>query len=226
MRRFLSLLFLSGVFAAGVFSQPKVEVVGGEKFDFGDIWTSSAKRLLTIKNRGTSKLNISNVSASCGCTGTILSEDKISPGKSGTLQISFDASRFSGKVEKSVSFETNDSTRRRVVITFTATVNKTLEFDPAYFYFSTYPDSLTSTDITVKNSSSTPIHILSITPSSHAVTVTSSVSEIPPGEDAELTAALKVKSAGTTSGDIVILTDHPKIPKFTLRFFALVKARK
>jgi hypothetical protein len=41
-----------------------------------------------------------------------------------------------------------------------------------------------------------------------------------------LTAALKVKSAGTTSGDIVILTDHPKIPKFTLRFFALVKARK
>ena len=224
--RLASLCLLSGILTALAFSQPKIEVVGGTSFDFGDIWTNSAKRLLTIRNIGKSKLVISNVSASCGCTGTLLSNSEILPGKSGTLQISFDASRFSGKVQKDVSFQTNDTTQKRVGIKFSATVNKTLEFDPGYFYFSTYPDSFASKDITVKNSSSTPIHILSITPSSKAVSVTSSLMEIPPGEDAELTAALKVKSAGTTSGDIVITTDHPKVPKYTLRFFALVKEKK
>jgi len=226
LRRFASFLLLSALLAAGALAQPKLEIVGGESFDFGDIWTSSAKRLLTLKNRGTSKLVISNVSASCGCTGLLMSDDEIPPGKSGTLQITFDASRFSGHVEKNLTFETNDTTHRRVGIKFTATVNKTLEFDPEYFYFSTYPDSLASKDITIKNSSSTPIKILSITPSSNTVSVSSSLSEIPPGEDAELTATLRLKSTGTSSGEVVITTDHPKVPKFTLRFFALVKEKK
>jgi len=226
LRRVALFVLLTGLLAACGFSQPKLEIVGGETFDFGDIWTTSAVKLVTLNNRGTSKLAISKVSAACGCTGLLLSEAEIPPGKSGTLQITFDASRFSGKVEKSLTFETNDTTHRRVGIKFTANVNKTLEFDPEYFYFSTFPDSLASKDITIKNFSSTPIRILSITPSSNAISVSSSSNEIPAGEDTELTATLKVKSAGTASGNIIITTDHPKVPKFTLRFFALVKATK
>ena len=107
-------------FVGITYGQPKLHVVGGTSFDFGDVYSTSASKVLTIQNLGRDTLIIFNVGTSCGCTAALASEDHIPPGDSGTVSITFDAKRFSGKVEKLVSLTTNDTSQRYIAINFTA----------------------------------------------------------------------------------------------------------
>ncbi len=215
-------LLLSGALSA----QPRLSITGGTTFDFGELYASSAKKLLTLLNTGKDTLVITNVSASCGCTGALLSNAHIAPRDSGILAITFDAKRFSGPVEKAVSFLTNDKTQPHVTVTFRATVNKTLEFDPEYFYLSTFADSLVTKEMMVKNSSKQTITLLRITPHSGLISVMATKNAIEPGEDITLSCSGKFSEARTFSGNIEIATDHPMAPLFTIRYFALVKGNK
>ena len=129
-------------------------------------------------------------------------------------------------VEKFISFSTNETGHEQVSLSFHATVNKTLEFDPEYFYFSTYPDSAATKELSVRNSSKQLIRILSIHPSSALIAVTTTDNRIEPGEEIALSGSIRLKYAGTFSGNVEITTDHPKVPVFTIRYFALVKEKK
>ncbi len=217
---------LTCLMPAHLLAQPRLHIVGGASFDFGELYTPSAKKLLTLRNTGQDTLIISNVSASCGCTGVLMSHNRIAAGDSGVLAITFDAKRFSGPVEKIVSFSTNDKSQEHVRITFRATVNKTLEFEPEYFYFSTFPDSIATKELTIKNSSKKVIRLLRIAPSSEVFSVTASEDRIEPGQEITLTGSVKLASVGTFSGNVEITTDHSNVPSFAVRYFALVKERK
>ncbi len=208
------------------FSQPKMFLVDGKSPDFGDIYTPATERLLTFKNIGTDTLTISNVSTSCGCTVALLSNDHIAPGGSGILSVKFEAKRFSGKVEKAISLNTNDTEQKHVSINFHANVIKSLELEPEYFFFSAFPDSTTEKTITITNSSSQTIHIQSVKPSSDFITVKISSDKLEPGDEATLTGTIHPIEAGTTRGDIEITTDFSPYPKFTVSFFAYIKAQK
>lgn len=216
----------AGLFTCTLLAQPKLDVVGGTTFSFGDLYSPSARKLLTLRNTGKDTLIVSNVGASCGCTGALISHDHIAPRDSGILQITFDAKRFNGPVEKVVSFATNDKHQEHVSVTFHANVFKTLELDPEYFYFSTYPDSVSTKEVTVRNSSNQTIRLLRIKASSDVVSVIATRDELEPGEETSLSASGKFEAAGTFSGNIEITTDHPKLPSVAIRYFALVKGKK
>lgn len=226
LRRLISISAIGILSLSYASSQPKLDLIGGTGFDFGEIWTPTAKKLLTLRNRGNDTLIISNVSASCGCTGALISHDHIAPGDSGLLSITFDASRFGGKVEKFISFESNDTSQKHITITFHANVNKTLDFEPGHFYFSTYPDSLVTKEVTIANSSSATIHILKLQTSSTDFIVSSSATEIGPGEHITLTGSISIKQTGTFRGNVTIITDHPVVPRYTLNYFVLSKEKK
>ncbi len=67
-------------------AQPKFTLDGGMAFDFGELYTTTpVEKTLRISNSGSDTLRITNVSGSCGCTGTLLSASEIPPGGSGTL---------------------------------------------------------------------------------------------------------------------------------------------
>ena len=208
------------------FSQPKLLIVEGTSPNFGDIYTPTAERFLTLKNIGTDTLIISGVSTSCGCTAALVSNDHIAPKESGTVSIRFDAKRFSGPVVKAVSWNTNDSTHKHVNINFTANVIKSLECDPEYFFFSTTIDSTEVKTVTIQNSSSRTIHIHSVTPSSNFISVTLSDTELEPNEEATLTGTIHPTEAGTVRGSIEIATDFSLYPKVSVGFFAYTKPRK
>jgi hypothetical protein len=206
-------------------SQPKVVIVGGLSFDFGEINSSmTAKRIITIRNEGNDTLTIQNVSGSCGCTGTLLSNDHIIPGDSGTLAISFDPRKFSGHVEKAVSMDTNDPKNPRPHITFTATVEKTLTIEPEYVVFHAGTNIPAKETLTITNTSSQALRILSITSSSSLLSFESFKQELEPGKSAEITCIFTSLKQGTEKGDISITTSDQKLPVITLRFFALVKS--
>jgi hypothetical protein len=218
-------LILLMMMAAGVvFTQPKLVIEGGKKFDLGDLYTSQpAKHVVTLRNAGTDTLLVYEVSATCGCTGTMMSNDHIPPGGTGALAISFDPSKFSGKVEKGLSFRTNDTSAARNHLTFTANIVKVLTVEPDYVVFSRlYSDSTSTQEIVIDNDTDGPVRILSISVMPENLTVVASDTKIESGNEIKLTCTFKGGKPGTHKGTIEIRTDHPRVPVLDVRFFAFV----
>ena len=222
----IRLLALSCISAGFAFSQPKFNLIGGTKFDFGDLYFGAAKKVLMIRNDGTDTLIVSNISASCGCTGTLMSNDHILPGDSGALSIMFHTRNLAGHAEKAVTLDSNDPDHKHVRIIFTANVIGVLDVVPDYLYFQTNRDSIATQTVTIKNRGTESFNITSTTTTLDNVGLKLSDSRLRPGQEATLTVTLTPKSAGTLKGNIEIDTDHPKVPSVSVRVFALVTGKK
>lgn len=60
-------------------------------WDFGDIKPDQkVEKVLKLSNDGKSEMIIDNVSASCGCTAAVVSNDKIAPGSATELRVGYD----------------------------------------------------------------------------------------------------------------------------------------
>ena len=222
-RLFLVSIFWLIALSCLLVAQPKVDVIGGTNLDFGNLYTGNTyKQNVTLRNIGTDTLIVTNVSASCGCTGTLMTNDHIVPGDSGVLSITFNPSRFGGKVEKAVTFDVNDTTKGHVRVVFKANVIKVVEVSPEYLMFRITQDSTGYGSVTIKNIGQDSIHILSAMPSSDDIQVTFSKNAIQPGGEREIEVSFKPKSTGTVKGTLNILTDDEHVPTISMRYFALV----
>ena len=206
--------------------QPKLNLVGGKRVDFGDIYTISTRKILTLKNVGDDTLIITEVSGSCGCTGTLMTNDHLAPGDSGHLAITFNAKNYNGEIEKAVSFVTNDTTQKYNTITFVGNVIKSFQLEPEYLFFSTTVDSITTKSLTLKNIYSQTIKILSAKTSSSDISIKLSGDKVEPGEELTITAIILLKKAGTASGNIDITTDFVHSPFLSIRYVALAMRKK
>ncbi len=124
---------------------PKVVVSEGN-FDLGEVpYTLPTDKTITVKNEGESVLQLTDFKTSCGCTSVVLKipgmEDspkfemhnnptgyvgEIAAGKEAELDIKFDpkAHNITGKVERTVFFNTNDPNKEKITITFKADVRE------------------------------------------------------------------------------------------------------
>ncbi len=207
-------------------AQPKFTLVEGTHFDFGDLYYGTAKKILTIRNDGLDTLEISNVSASCGCTGTLMSNDHLAPHDSGALSITFNTKNIVGKAEKAVSLETNDPDHKKVRITFSANVIGILDLQPEYIYFQLKGDSAGTQNVTVKNRGTSDVNITSATTTMPNVKLSLSRTHLKPTEEATLTVTLSPAGKGTVKGNIELTTDHPKLPSIQVRVFGLVMEKE
>jgi hypothetical protein len=209
-----------------LFGQPKFNLIGGTRFDYGEINVSTTvQRILTIKNDGTDTLIISDVSASCGCTGTLLSNDHIAPGDSGALSISFDSKKFSGKVEKAVSMNTNDPSNKKVRIIFSANVISLLAIEPDYLFIKAPIETTTTSTVYVKNTSTEPIRLLSAKSDLDNFSITIAKNKIAPDTYTEITVKYKSSKTGVVKGNIEIKTDNAKISTLNIRVVTLVTGK-
>jgi hypothetical protein len=220
-RHLLLLTFLAAATAPG---QARFEIEGGDRFDFGNLYTIiPVSRDLTIRNSGDDTLKIKNVSGSCGCTGTLLSSSSIPPGGEGTLKITFDPAKFTGGVEKVVSMHTNDPKEPNPHIYFTATIVQILGLDQDHLVFYTEPDSQTATIVTIRNVSEVPVTITGVTSSPPDVATELPESLLPPGGETALLCTIRPANPGILRGDLLITTDHPLLPTLTIRWFSYAK---
>ena len=101
------------------YSGPPALTVSEEVGDLGVIKADQPQAyIFTLKNEGGGTLIIERVQASCGCTATVLSDNKLSPGKTTKLEVSFNPKGYQGDVSHSVYIYSNDpeNPRRRVAI--------------------------------------------------------------------------------------------------------------
>ena len=204
--------------------QPKFVLEGGKAFDFGELRTIvTVTRELHITNEGTDTLRITDVSGSCGCTGTLLSNNEIAPGGEAVLKITFDPAKFKGKVDKVVSMKTNDPADPNPHITFTATINQVLEFDVTHVVVMTPVDSEATVAVEVTNRTDAPLRITSVKADPPGLTFEVTPETLEPGGSGEMLCRTRPGKAGITKGDITVSTDNPLLPTVGLRYLVYAK---
>lgn len=86
----------------------------------------------TVRNTGTSDLEILAAKPGCGCT--VADFDKIiKPGQTGKVTAHVDTTNFAGPIAKPVTLETNDASNPNAQLTITATVKPYVDAFPAGF---------------------------------------------------------------------------------------------
>ncbi len=101
------------------YSGPPLLKVSEEVGDLGQLKPDQPQSyLFTLKNEGGEALIIERVQAPCGCTATILKQDKILPGETTQLEVTFNPRGYEGEVTQSVYIYSNDpeTPRKRIVI--------------------------------------------------------------------------------------------------------------
>ncbi len=222
-------LIIASVFCASIaLAQPKIEIEGGVKFDFGDIFRGNkVDRKLVVKNTGNQTLEISRVEAACGCTGTLVSNSSIPPGKTGEVMVSFNSQNFSGKTRKTVTIHSN-APSTPTLVEFEANVIQEIAVNPQQFWFrDAEVGRAVKATITLTNNSKEPVSLTSYTCTVEGFSLTLPKAPIPPGKSVELTAELKAKAATQVLSDgVSIKTSSKTEPDVFVRIFGTVKEFK
>lgn len=136
-KRFVSMLtvVLALGLTAGAIAQetaPKLSLVDPIK-DFGTVAKGETITWdFTIRNSGTSDLQILSVQPACGCT--VAEYDKvIKPGQTGKVHAVVDTTAFSGPIAKTIAVQTNDPNTPMAQLTMRANVKPYVQAYPAAF---------------------------------------------------------------------------------------------
>lgn len=108
----------------------KVEVMGGDTYNWGTLPPGKLKAELTVRNVGQGTLVIDTVRPSCGCTTSPIDKKVLEPGETATVHVTLDASYRQGHLEKSVTIVSNDSTTPYHFVRLIAEIKPTLAVVP------------------------------------------------------------------------------------------------
>lgn len=115
-------------------SKARIEFIQGE-WSFGGIEPNQIYyHNFPFRNVGTDTLVIVNVKPTCGCTIAPLSADRVAPGDTAEISISFNTAKMHGKVRKFVNVDSNDPVNPYYRIVFDGVVGDTTQpivSDPA-----------------------------------------------------------------------------------------------
>jgi archaellum component FlaG (FlaF/FlaG flagellin family) len=199
---------------------PKIEVVGGPTYDFGEIYRGEkVTHVFTIKNAGSDTLFIKNVTATCGCTAAIVSTSAVPPLGTTEVSVTFNSTGYSGKVGKAATVHTNDPTNPSQQLTIMTDIREVLRIDKAYVDFQQAKvDSTSSAVVQLKNATNKSLKILGVETKVGGLQLELERQNLKPGESTKLIAIFKPEKVGITYGEIVVKTDFKPSPMVSIPF--------
>ena len=106
MKRYIFILFLMTLWVGSVYCQPRFTPTA-TSIDVGKVeWKTFKKVQYTITNTGNAPLVLTDVDPDCSCTVANWTQNPISPGETGTIDLTFEAETL-GHFQKSVVVWTN-----------------------------------------------------------------------------------------------------------------------
>lgn len=229
MKRSCMYLALSFVAAGLAYTQPKIEIVGGTQFNFGTIYRGTiAERVVVVKNTGTETLQLGQIQASCGCTGTVVSSSSIPPGKTGEIKITFNSTNFSDSIHKSVTINSNAVNAPQLVVQFSGYVVQEISVSPPQFWFrDAEVGRPTWASVRITNNSTEPVTLTGYQTALQGFTLKLPKEPIRPGQSIDLMAELKAARATPVLSDgVSIKTSSKNQPDVFVRIFGSVKEFK
>jgi len=203
------------VISLTVIAQPKLEVVGGDTYSWGQVKPSAnpLKGTLKLKNAGNQPLEIKSVKPSCGCTATKLDKEILQPGEVASVDVSLNIGTATGQVTKTITISSNDPNNETKIVWLKAEVVRAIMLSMPYIAFTDLNIGKESTaSITVKNNSSENVTFFGFEGTAGLAVTPKGKLELKPGEEFKLSATLVPDKEGYYSGTVKFSTSHPDFP--------------
>lgn len=232
MTMFQRMTFIFGTLlltAVAAVAQPAIQVVENKNFDFGELLRGTiAEKKVLIKNTGSESLQLADIEASCGCTGTAPSQRSIPPGQSAVLSISFNSRNFTGKVHKTVTVHSNATNEPRVVIEFTALVIDEILLTPGHLWFKDAEIGRASRQvINIKNNGKEPLKLTGWRCQLAGFSLTIPAEPIEPGKSADVVADfVPEKVNAILSEGLFLTTSNVRQPEIFIPVYGNVREFK
>lgn len=222
------------IFTTSLYAQPKIEIIGGDKYDWGKVKLSEGplKATVKIKNTGNEELIIQNVKPSCGCTTAPLDKDRLKPGETAKLDITLKISH-GGNVTKSIRIASNDPKIPNKNLTITADVVEMLKIEPyssiSFKELQIGKESMGSVSIYNYDKMPVKIKMTDVNPNYMIVNFVSTKGEIlgknaviQPGQKVDVRVKLTPQQSGYFRANVKVETDHPDHKILEIRGFGNV----
>ncbi len=217
------------------FAQPKLEIVGGNKFDWGEVKLSDSplKTKVLLKNAGTDTLHIQNIKPACGCTTAPLDKNKLAPGEVATLDITLKLSH-GGPMGKNITITSNDPSGTKRTLRIHADVLEMLKVSPSktlrFADLQVGAESFAKVTIHNKDSKAIKVTKIEVKPSNMLVTIYDSKGkklsdnfEIGPGKKVDLEARVTPDKSGYFKANVMIYTNHKDFKTIKLKGYGNAK---
>lgn len=194
-------------------------------YDFGNVKpTDMVKHEFIFTNTGQSKLEVSAVRPSCGCTTAGDWTHSVEPGKTGTIPIQFSPANFSGAVAKSVTVTCNDPAQATVYLQIKGTVWKPIDVNPRYAYFTVMEGSTTNETKVVRITNNTEENVEVSAPEWNDKAFKAELKTVRPGKEWEVQVTLVNASESSRAvTPINLKTSSTNMPLVTISAYAMVQ---
>lgn len=104
------------------------------RLDFGTLWYGEPCELsVALRNVGGAALEIREVKSSCGCTAARLEKNRLEPGETVRLKITYDTRKGQKKVSQNVTILTNDPVQAEHHVSIVGEVHNIYDGDPTNY---------------------------------------------------------------------------------------------
>ncbi|MCX7929802.1 MAG: DUF1573 domain-containing protein [Chlorobi bacterium] len=227
-------IFVAAFIAVPVLAlaQPKLEIVGGETYDWGKVVVKNNPLKLvtletevTLKNTGNKTLIIDTVKVGCGCTTPQLESKVIEPGKSTKLRIGLNVGLNSGELLKNLTIYSNaDPENTGRIMYLKANIFRPITITPNACNFPEIKvGEVAKSSVTLKNNDTRP-HIISMLFPTKGITIDKKAPiTIAPGDTLQINAQYQGTERGYYNGNIVVVIDDPDYVPFEIAAYGNVK---
>jgi hypothetical protein len=207
IKLFFLLILLSPAF---LFAQtgPKFEVEGGETINTGThLRNKEVKYEIKFKNSGDEDLKILSVSATCGCSSALASNQDLKPGEEGIIDFTFNGIGM-GPITKSIVVSTNEEENSSHTISLTMNMVDPVTLSPTSIVTQGKVGEEINQTATMIDGLDKPITINEVVSNSPAVKVSSDKNEIAKGETATINISIMIYEDSPVNAAVFIRTSE------------------
>lgn len=235
MNRFASValsMFVGASIAA--VAQPKLEIVGGDTYDWGKTKAPTSGHLeaeVKMKNVGTGTLKLVEIRPGCGCTKTDPDKTELGPGEVSTMKVKLNISPSqSGALTKSITIRSAPLEPGKPGDTATAyyflkaDIVRALQIAPTVFF--SFNDlkigQEASSKLTITNNDNADMVLSDFKTDNGIVLNTTGKTTLKPGEKFDLIAKIVPQAKGSFTGTVSFHTNHPDHASVEIKAYGMV----
>lgn len=210
-------------------AQPKIEVIGGDSYDWGKLPPPKDGYLeatIKIRNAGTELLKLTEIKPGCGCTKTDPDKTELKPGEISTMGVKLNISPMqSGQVIKNITVRSNTPGNDSVKYLFLKVdiVRKVQLMPMTFFSFQNpFVNREMVARLEIVNNDSKDLEVFDFSADNGMTLNVSGKKVIKPGAKLELVLSITPTAKGAFNGTVKFKTSNDENPEFTVPAYAMV----
>ncbi len=224
MKNIITAVLLFSAMFITAFAQPKLEIIGGDTYDWGEVKPkdSPLEAKIKIKNSGNNDtLKIYSVKPGCGCTTAPLDKKNLAPNETATMDVKLNVANYHNNVSKSIRITSNDPDNRTKYLRLKCYVKHDIEMMPRFINYSNVTVGEEATGkVVIKNNSDNPIKIAQIRPTLEGISLNLGKDDVIPAKGKiTLEAKYTPQQKGNFRGYITIKTDNEDNPLIKINIY-------